>query len=174
MSKMMRSDLKPPLARSPIRLRPRRALHSSANTLQSLPGSLTKTQLPKRKRALDIEEVELRHEYETINCELSVLAKMVQDEFGNSDLGNFGVAGTFNANRSPVFERGRFYDEYSAKRNERLKRKKSETGIEKKPAYDLCVRVESAKGKVSKKSESMRKTICSTPTTERRETQGIC
>ncbi|CAK9180343.1 unnamed protein product [Ilex paraguariensis] len=174
MSKMMRLDRKPPLARSPIRLRSRRAPHSSANILQTPPGrgSLMKPQLPKRDQ--DIEEMELRPEYHTISCELRALAKMVQDEFGNDDMGNFSfeLASNFNAQRSPLFERGRFYDEYSARRNERLKRKKGQAGDEKKPAYDLGVRVESAKRRESKKFESVRRTVSSTPMamTERRET----
>ena len=48
---------------------------------------------------------------------------------------------------NPLFERGRFYEEYSAIRNERLKRKRGECGVEKQtPSKQyLGVRMESAK-----------------------------
>ncbi|KAA8528822.1 hypothetical protein F0562_036177 [Nyssa sinensis] len=162
-----RSDRKPPLARSPIQLRSRRVQRSTASTGQSLPGSLTKTQLP--TRGWDIDEWELRPEYRSISCELQALAKMVNDEFGNADLGNVGFATTFHAVSSPLFERGRFYDEYSARRNERIKRKKVETGDKRKSVYDLGVKVESAKRRDLKKFEGLRKSIPSTPMTDRRE-----
>uniref|UniRef100_A0A5B7B9D7 Uncharacterized protein n=1 Tax=Davidia involucrata TaxID=16924 RepID=A0A5B7B9D7_DAVIN len=166
MSKM-RSDRKPPLPRSPVRLRPRRVLRSTESTVQTPPGSLTKTQLS--NSALDIEESELRPEYRTISCELRALAKMVHDGFGNSDSGNVGFATTLNAISSPLFERGRFYDEYSARRNERLKRKKGEVGDERKSVYALGVKVGSAKRRDSKKLEGLSKSIPSTPMTDRRE-----
>uniref|UniRef100_A0A5B7B7A7 Uncharacterized protein n=1 Tax=Davidia involucrata TaxID=16924 RepID=A0A5B7B7A7_DAVIN len=148
MSKL-RSDRKPPLARSPIRLRPRRstAFH----------------------RGWDMDESELRPEYRTISCELRALAKMVHDGFGNADSGNVGFATTLNAISSPLFERGRFYDEYSARRNERLQRKKCETGDKRKSLYDLGVKVESAKRRDSKKFEGLRKSIPLTPMTNARE-----
>ncbi|GMP44487.1 hypothetical protein CsSME_00013401 [Camellia sinensis var. sinensis] len=156
MSKM-RSDRKPPLAAiSPLRLRPRRILRSSSNTVQSPPGFLTKTQSP--NHPCEIKESVLRPEYHTISCELRALAKMVQDEFANVGFGN-----TSSAISSPLFERGRFYDEYSARRNERLKRKKGETGVEKKTVYDLGVKVESAKRRDSKRFGGLRKTVPSTP-----------
>ncbi|XP_011100556.1 uncharacterized protein LOC105178720 [Sesamum indicum] len=142
MSRMMlRSNGKPPLARSPIRLRPRRKplQPTATNTTHTPPGSLTKSQLPNRN--WDVENSGLRPEYHTISCELRALAKMVQQELGNKDETTLD-GGASAAQRSPLFERGRFYDEYSARRNERLKRKKGET--EKKSGYDLGVRVESA------------------------------
>ncbi|PSS31198.1 Capsid polyprotein [Actinidia chinensis var. chinensis] len=160
MSKM-RSDLKPPLPRSPTRLPPRRVLRSNSNNTQTPPGSLTKTQLPNRPQ--DTEESELRPEYRTISCELRALAKMVEDEFGNADSGNVGFGITSGVVSNPMFERGRFYDEYSARRNERLKRKKGETGNEKKSLYDLGVKVESAKRRDSKRIDGLRKSVYSTP-----------
>ncbi|KAA8537416.1 hypothetical protein F0562_026897 [Nyssa sinensis] len=166
MSKMG-TDRKPPLPRSPMRLRPRRVLRSTECTVQTPLGSLTKTQLP--NRAWDIEELELRPEYHTISCELRALAKMVHDGFGNADSSNDGFATTFNAISSPLFERGRFYDEYSARRNERLKRKKGEIGDGKKSVYNLGVKVESAKRRDSKKFEGLKKSIPPTPMTDRRE-----
>ncbi|GFZ10523.1 hypothetical protein Acr_21g0011220 [Actinidia rufa] len=165
MSKM-RSDRKPPLPRSPTRLPPRRVLRSTTNAAQTPPGSLTKTQLTNRTR--DTKESELRPEYRTISCELRALAKMVEDEFGNASSGNVGFGNTSGVVLSPLFERGRFYDEYSARRNERLKRKKGETEDEKKTAYDLGVKVESAKRRDSKIVDGLRKFVSSTPVMEDR------
>ncbi|KAI3465441.1 hypothetical protein Pfo_022104 [Paulownia fortunei] len=177
MSRMMlRSNGKPPLARSPIRLRPRRkALQPTAsNTIHTPPGSLAKSQLP--NRSWDVEESELRPEYHTISCELRALAKMVHQEIGAGDDTTLNGGAFGGAPRSPLFERGRFYDEYSARRNERLKRKKGEMeGYEKKPAYDLGVRVESAKKREASKFDSRRKTAAvavaaaATPVAERRD-----
>lgn len=120
------------------------------------------------KTTWDIENLELRPEYHTISCEFRALAKMLNNQFGDGD-----NVGFLNANKkSPLFERGRFYDEYSARRNERLRRKKGDEiiGDEKKTPYGLGVRVESAKRKESKKLESMRKKMpLSTPMTDRRE-----
>ncbi|KAL7154546.1 hypothetical protein ABFS83_03G009000 [Erythranthe nasuta] len=175
MSRMMlRSNGKPPLARSPIRLRPRgkAAPPTAAASVQTPPGSLTKSQLPNRK--WDMEESGLRPEYNTISYELRALAKMVNQELGtgNEDAA-FNGGGAFNGSqRSPLFERGRFYDEYSARRNERLKRKKGET--ENKPVYGLGVRVESAKkrevaGKLEGRRKSVAAAAAATPVAERRE-----
>ncbi|KAL2232107.1 UNVERIFIED_CONTAM: hypothetical protein Sindi_1390700 [Sesamum indicum] len=88
---------------------------------------------------------------------------MVQQELGNKDETTLD-GGASAAQRSPLFERGRFYDEYSARRNERLKRKKGET--EKKSGYDLGVRVESAM-----KVDGRRKAAvaAATPVADRRE-----
>lgn len=98
---------------------------------------------------------------------------MVQNKFGNEDVNAADNSDSQNAKRSPLFERGRFYEEYSARRNERLKRKKGgDTGDEKKPVYDLGVRVESSKKRgESKMFQSARKAVvASTPIAERRET----
>lgn len=158
----MKFDRKPPLAKSPTRLRPRRVLRSNSTSLQTPPGSLTKSEKPNRK--WDTEEPELRPEYRSISCELRALAKMVRDEFGkeeSNNANNGGVSNSLSANSSPVFERGRFYEEYSARRNERLSRKKSEDSRnERKSVYNLGVTVESAKrGSTSKKLESLRKSV---------------
>ncbi|XP_058220558.1 uncharacterized protein LOC131330841 [Rhododendron vialii] len=160
---IMRTDRKPPLARSPMRLRPRRILRSTPTNVQlTPPGSLTKTQLPNRPS-----ESELRPEYHTISYELRALAKMVENEFGDPDLGNaaFGSKSRGISMSSPLFERGRFYEEYSARRNERLKRKKGDTGDDerKKNAYGLGVKVEWAKKRDSKRLEGLRKSVFSTP-----------
>ncbi|OIT22353.1 PREDICTED: uncharacterized protein LOC109217717 [Nicotiana attenuata] len=167
---MRRSDRKPPLARSPVGVRTRRVLQSTPNAIRTPPGSLTKTQVPKRASS-NVEEWELRPEYRTISCELRALAKMVKNEFGNEDVNAIGNSEAMNEKRSPLFERGRFYEEYSARRNERLKRKKGDIGDEKKPAYDLGVRVESSKKRGEPKVyQSARNSVASTPMAERRET----
>ncbi|KAF8038352.1 hypothetical protein BT93_B1015 [Corymbia citriodora subsp. variegata] len=171
MSKM-KLDRKPPLARSPARLRPRRVLRSSTTAMKSLqtpPGSLTKSQ--KLSRAWDIDESELRPEYRSISCELRALTEMVRDELSNADPAGSFFAGNSGANTVSVFERGRFYDVYSARRNERLKRKKGgEPGEEKKSVYDLGVTVEPSKRRgEGKKLESLRKSVCAAYSAERSE-----
>ncbi|XP_057807727.1 uncharacterized protein LOC131022297 isoform X1 [Salvia miltiorrhiza] len=118
---MLRSSAKPPLARSPIRLRSRRKpLQPAAdNAARTPPGSLTKSQMP--NRSWDVEQSGLRPEYHTISCELRALAKMVHHEFGTKGNPSFDDdGGVLGGQRSPLFERGRFYDEYCARRNERL------------------------------------------------------
>ncbi|XP_030522196.2 uncharacterized protein LOC115735210 [Rhodamnia argentea] len=170
MSKM-KLDRKPPLARSPARLRPRRVLRSSASAMRSLqtpPGSLTKSQ--KLSRAWDIDESELRPEYRSISCELRALTEMVRDELSNTDPADSFFTNSLGANTVSVFERGRFYDVYCARRNERLKRKKGgESGEEKKSAYGLGVTVEPAKRREGKKLESLRKSVCAAYSMERKE-----
>ncbi|KAB2093499.1 hypothetical protein E1A91_A02G100500v1 [Gossypium mustelinum] len=161
MSKM-KYDSKPTLAaKSPIRLRPRRSLPSNSASLQTPPGSLTRSQKP--ILTWGIEESEIRPEYRSISCDLRVLARTVRDEFGNGEteaagLGEKTVLSVTNS--CPVFERGRFYEEYSARRNERLKRKKGETQNESKTGHHLGVTVESSKRRgSSKKLESLRKSV---------------
>ncbi|XP_028114455.1 uncharacterized protein LOC114312430 [Camellia sinensis] len=97
---------------------------------------------------------------------------MVQDEFENPGSINVRFGNSISVTSSSVFERDRFYEEYSAIRNERLKRKNSEIGDEKtkKTVYDLGVKVESAKKWDVK---GLRKSVLSTPmaTMDRRENQ---
>lgn len=154
-----------PLAKSPMRPRTRRALRpTNANTpLRTPMGSLAKAQL---------KESEIRHN--TISCELKALAKMVQDELGAMGAQAPGVGINPYTNNNVVgslslFERGRFYDEYSARRNERLMKKQS--GAEKdepKTAYNLGVKVESAKKKDSKKkAESLKKSVAAAYSVDR-------
>ncbi|KAF3446891.1 hypothetical protein FNV43_RR12071 [Rhamnella rubrinervis] len=162
MSKM-KLDRKPPLAKSPIRLRPRRILRS--NTKQTPPGSLTKS--VKLNRTREVEESELRPEYHSISYEFRALAKMVKQELGNEETNNSGFASALRANTSPLFERGRFYEEYSARRNERLKKKNGQSGDEGKAVYKLGVTVESAKRSSSRKLESLRKSISAAYSVER-------
>lgn len=71
-----------------------------------------------------MEESNLRPEYHNISWKLRALARMVNDEFGNENLTGARMNKRMSGNSSPLFERGRFYELYSARRNERLKRKK--------------------------------------------------
>ncbi|KAJ6773425.1 hypothetical protein OIU79_016989 [Salix purpurea] len=137
----MRTDRKPPLAKSPIRIRPRRVLRSESIALQTPPGSLTKSQKPNRK--WDTEDSDLRPEYHSISCELRALAKMVRDEFGNGEPTNGGV---------------------------RLKRKKGDTGDDVKTPYNLGVTVKSTKRRDTRKLESTRKSVSDAYLVERNET----
>lgn len=130
-------------------------------------GSLTKSQKP--VRSWDMEETDFRPEYRSISCELRALARMVQDEFGTNDTNKGGIGKSLCANSSPLFERGRFYEEYAARRNERLKRKKSEACSGEKTPYNLGVTVESAKRRDSKKLESLRKSVTAAYSVERNE-----
>ncbi|TYI82030.1 hypothetical protein E1A91_D05G194100v1 [Gossypium mustelinum] len=171
MSKM-RYDRKPPLAKSPIRVRPRRVLRSNSTSLQTPPGSLTKSQKP--VRAWAGEESVIRPEYRSISCELQALATMVKCEVGNGEKENAGFGETsIGAKSTSLFERGRFYEEYSARRNERLKRRKGETGTESKSGHHhgLGVNIESSKKRESKKLESFRKSVSAAYSVERNEIQ---
>lgn len=107
-------------------------------------------------------------EYRSISCELRALAKMVQDEFGDGEIRNreFGVS--LSTNSTPMFERGRFYEEYSARRNERLKRKKSQIVDEGKTTqYKLGVTSQSAKRSSAKKVGILKKSISAAYSVER-------
>ncbi|KAJ8762354.1 hypothetical protein K2173_007512 [Erythroxylum novogranatense] len=168
MSKMKVDQRKPPLAKSTTTLRPRRVLRSAPTSLQTPPGSLAKSQ--KRNPTWDVEELELRPEYRSISCELRALAKLVNNEFGGKSTNNSGLGDSSSANSSPLFERGRFYDVYSARRNERLKRKKGETGDEGKTPHKLGVTLESSKKRGSKKLESLRKSVSAAYSVEISET----
>ncbi|VVB06113.1 unnamed protein product [Arabis nemorensis] len=180
MSKM-RSFLKPPLPKSPLRLRSRQVLNeNSSSSLLTPPGSVTK---PGRRRLSDANLVEpkLPFDYSTISNEIHALAKMVTDEFSEEEARKKSRLACSNletlASKSvPVFERGRFYEEYSAKRNERLKRKKGgEEGVEVKGTpYSLGVNREpmtnKRRGSNAKKLESLKKSVSmveSTTTTPR-------
>ncbi|XP_057728356.1 uncharacterized protein LOC130944186 [Arachis stenosperma] len=177
----MKSERKPPLPKSPIRLRSRRPLQQSSNStlsLQTPSGSLNKFQ--KSTRPLAIEESALRPEYQTISCEISALSKMVKEELGNAEKENFDsfAAGAASCGSRPgvLFERGRFYDEYSARRNERLRRKQGVVAVaeqSKLPAYSvgLGVTMESAKKYSSRKLGSIRKSVTAAYSMEMSEAQ---
>lgn len=98
---------------------------------------------------------------------------MVRIELGceESENGGLGKQLNVNSSSSALFERGRFYDEYSARRNERLKRKKAESTSEMKTPYNLGVTVESSKRQSSKKLvNSLRKSVSAAYSVERSET----
>ncbi|KAM2020461.1 hypothetical protein ACFX16_042595 [Malus domestica] len=145
----LKPDRKPPLAKSPIRLRPRRVLGSNSNVMQTpsgrseirfqqqadpilTGGSLRRSEKARRTSGTwEMEEADLRPEYQSISWELRALAKMVGDELGkencdaadmDSDM-KMNCGGGNSLVSSPLFERGRFYEQYSARRNERLNRK---------------------------------------------------
>ncbi|KAI4390012.1 hypothetical protein MLD38_002171 [Melastoma candidum] len=162
MSKM-RFDGKPPLAKSPIRLRSRAVLRSNpavSRSLQTPPGSLTKSK--KLASRWDADEMDLGPGYYSVSCELRSLTRMADEDLVKAaDSAEPGFGANLTATPVSMFERGRFYDLYSARRNERLRRKRGETADEKKNGFGLGVTVESAKRKDSKKLESLRKSVCS-------------
>ncbi|KAF9686616.1 hypothetical protein SADUNF_Sadunf02G0007700 [Salix dunnii] len=162
----MKTVGKPPLAKSPTRLRPSRFLRSESTTSRA-PDSMAKSQRPNRK--WDTEESHPRPEYQSISWELRALAKMAGGEFGNEESRNGWVGRSLRENSSPLFERGRFYEEYSVRRNERLKRKKGDTGDEVKTPCNLGVTVESSKRRGSKRIESLRKSVSAAYSVERNE-----
>ncbi|XXG71878.1 hypothetical protein AAC387_Pa07g1105 [Persea americana] len=142
---------RPPLAASPRRTRSGRIL-SSTTSIQSPSGAyLTRTQLPNPSRGL--EESRIRPEWLSMSCEFQALAKMVEEELGCPGTPFTYASGTYY---SPLFERGRMYEVYSARRNERLKRKKRETE-EERYVHASGAPVESGKRRIVKKVESVRK-----------------
>ncbi|PNY06917.1 hypothetical protein L195_g003399 [Trifolium pratense] len=161
-SSTMKSQLRPPrpIPKSPMRLRTRTVIDSAS--LQTPPGSLTKSQKLVRSP-------ELRPEYRTIACEFRALSRMVNEEFGKPDPEEIRITNSCNPRSGVLFERGRFYDEYSARRNERLKRKQgvmvddvNTTSIKqpKVPHRALGVTVESGKkSTTARKLGSMRKSV---------------
>lgn len=159
----MKSDRKPPLVKSPLRLRPRRVICSGATPLRTpLPASATKIWM--QNRASNIKESSgIRPEYRTISCEVKVLQRMVQEELGKSCSNGAGLGGFSGASFGSQFERGKFYDEYCAKRNERLKRKLSsaitDENEEPKTACDLGLLMQSAKKEETKKRATAKKSI---------------
>lgn len=117
-----------------------------------------------------MKESKLKPEYHhTVSCEIKALAKIVQDELGA--LTGFGNNNNTNTNNlGCLLSRGRFYDEYSARRNERLKKKQSETGeCDDEPktgeGYNLGVKVESSAKK--KKYETLKNSVTETYTVDR-------
>jgi len=106
--------------------------------------------------------------YSSISSEIHALAKMVKDEFAEEeDRKKSSNLESLAKNSVPLFERGRFYEEYSAKRNERLRRKKGEEAVEggvvKGTPYNLGVNHEpmTNKRRGTAKKESIKKTVVS-------------
>ncbi|CAA7061968.1 unnamed protein product [Microthlaspi erraticum] len=171
MSRMRTSYLKPPLPKSPIRLRSRQVVLSNSSSLLTPPG-LTNFQKPGRRLSDTDLEPKLPVDYTSISSEIHALAKMVEKEFAEEEKEEIKTraVGTnlenLATNSVPVFERGRFYEEYSARRNERLRRKKggedagAEGGVVKGTPYNLGVYHEpmmttKRRGTVKKKTVSM-------------------
>ncbi|KAK9756675.1 hypothetical protein RND81_01G114200 [Saponaria officinalis] len=150
----MKTDRKPPrVARSPMRFRGRRVLRpSNTNTPpRTPPATMIKTQ---RK------ESEIRPEYQTLSCDLWTLSKMVQDELGAMNAKNH-PSKNGATNYGDSLERGRFYNDYIALRNEKLRKKQRGGDGEMdgpKSAYNLGVKVESGtKKEFKKKAENLKK-----------------
>ncbi|XP_010481998.1 PREDICTED: uncharacterized protein LOC104760738 [Camelina sativa] len=154
----MRSLLKPPLPKSPIRLRSRQVfLNSSLQT----PGSQKQQQLQGR-RLSDVVDLNPKPqiEYSSISKEIHALAKMVKDEFAEAEESKKPNLESLASNSVPVFERGRFYEEYSAKRNERLRRKKKgEEAVVEGTPYHLGVNHEPMTNKRRGTSSAKKKTV---------------
>ncbi|CAN7005765.1 hypothetical protein BRARA_C00874 [Brassica rapa] len=165
MSRMRTSYLKPPLPKSPLRLRSRQVLSSSSSSsiLQTPPG-LTKFQ----KRSVADLESNLPVEYSSISSEIHAMAKMVEKEFAQEEVKSRASSlehMAANSEVAPVFERGRFYDEYSARRNERLRRKKGgDESVVKGTPYNLGVEPMTTKRRgIVKKKTTMVETTATAP-----------
>lgn len=103
-------------------------------------------------------ESPIRPVYQMISSELMALAERAKEEFGsNDDLGSTFTC-SITCSNSPIFERGRFYELYSARRNERLKRKKEEIA-EEIITQDPSIAIELAKRRSSKKVDSLWKSV---------------
>ncbi|CAN8277032.1 unnamed protein product [Cochlearia groenlandica] len=115
MSKM-RSSLKPPLPKSPIRLRSRQVLHNTNTSCLKTPQGYRNPIEPK-----------IPFDYSTISSEIDALAKKVKEEFAKEEEKKKKMnLEDLASDSAPTFERGRFYEVYSAKRNEKLRKKKGE------------------------------------------------
>nr|XP_018676005.1 PREDICTED: uncharacterized protein LOC103970132 isoform X1 [Musa acuminata subsp. malaccensis] len=154
-----RMDGRPPLAVSPRRLRPRRPPPGSYS-LSSRAHSATAKKPPLSNRSSVPTGSPVRPERPLISPDLAEVSEPAEEELGS--WGDVYAAATVSleaSNGSPLFERGRFYQLYSARRNERLKRKKGEIWGEEAVAEDPGVAVELAKRRVSKKAEGVRKSM---------------
>lgn len=89
-------------------------------------GPLTKTRM---------KESEIRPEYNSISYELRALAQIVQGELGSlssksADFEKYSINGGNNYRNNEgsqtLFERGRLYEQYSERRNERLRKKQDD------------------------------------------------
>jgi len=89
------------------------------------------------------------------------MAKRAKDEFGGDEFKDLGTGGnaSLGFKTSPLFERGKFYEVYSARRNERLKRKQMVFEADETVAQDPGIAIELAKRRTAKKAESLRKTV---------------
>ncbi|KAJ8467955.1 hypothetical protein OPV22_030507 [Ensete ventricosum] len=150
-------DLRPQFAVSPRRLRPRRPPPASSYDAPSVraPPPATSKKPPRPHRSSVSVESPARTDRQLVSSELAALVERAKEEF--QSCGDVGAAVSVSSGggcRSPVFVRGRFYELYSARRNERLKRKKGEMS-EKSVAEDPGMAVELARRRrVPKKAEA--------------------
>ncbi|THU69357.1 hypothetical protein C4D60_Mb08t13570 [Musa balbisiana] len=154
-------DLRPQFAVSPRRLRPRRPPPASsydAPSVRALPPATSKRP-PRPHRSSVSVESPARTDRRLVSSELAALVERAKEEFQScGDAGAAAAVSSGGGCRSPVFERGRFYELYSARRNERLKRKKREMS-EDAVAEDPGMAVELARRRVPKKAEGVRKSM---------------
>ncbi|KAF0908641.1 hypothetical protein E2562_026857 [Oryza meyeriana var. granulata] len=173
-------DRRPPLAVSPRRLRPRTHRAAAARppvacSVQTPPGSIKKSSTPMRSSmcALPTPRLEpsprVKLDFAAAPSPARAAGKenrRVDDEVAldltAAAMNNWTAAPL--PPTSPLFERGRLYDLYSARRNERLKRKHGfPVGEEAAEAMatDPCVAVELSKRRGAKKTgaESVRRSM---------------
>ncbi|XP_074590603.1 uncharacterized protein LOC141846453 [Curcuma longa] len=140
-------DRRPPLPISPRRLRTRFPPPS--------PSILSQISLTPRVTGTSRKRKPLNRS----SPALSVSRRSTAARGGSATGGDDSVAPTVGS-KSPLFERGRLYDLYSARRNERLERKMVECS---EPVAvvteDPAVAVVLAKRRLSKKAESARKSV---------------
>ncbi|CAL9109200.1 unnamed protein product [Musa textilis] len=154
-------DLRPQFAVSPRRLRPRRPPPASSYDPPSVraPPPESSKKPPRPHRSSVSVESPARTDRQLVSSELAALVERANEEFqGCGDVGAAAAVSPGGGCRSPVFERGRFYELYSARRNERLKRKKAEMS-EEAVAEDPGMAVELARRRVPKKAEGVRKSM---------------
>ncbi|XP_020574215.1 uncharacterized protein LOC110020447 [Phalaenopsis equestris] len=139
---------KPPLAVSPRRLRPRRPPTSLPALRSPTVKATPKPPAPFPTRHSIAGEPLLRKNCSIFSFDLPEPTKKAKDDFTPI---HDPITCT-----NPLFERGRFYELYSARRNERLKRKMMEISEETVALYPE-VAVELSKKRSLKKAETPRK-----------------
>ncbi|KAF3335578.1 hypothetical protein FCM35_KLT20085 [Carex littledalei] len=163
-------DRRPPLAMSPRRLRPRLPpRHPAAPPAKKSPVTNSKAIHPLRASVSGASL--FRTEPDLVSYELLALVKNKEEfkenlyqenEKENKMLFVPTTPVAHKSSTSPLFERGRLYDLYSARRNERLRRRQLEL-LEETEAVKViqnpAVAIELAKKKTTKKNESARKSI---------------
>ncbi|KAJ3688976.1 hypothetical protein LUZ61_018140 [Rhynchospora tenuis] len=166
---------RPPLVVSPRRLRPRRELpprHPAPPPSKNSPVTNAKAIHPLRASVSGASL--FRPESDLVSSELLAMTKNAKEEEFKENLYLYQESEKENRKlfspttpvaqksaTSPLFERGRFYDLYSARRNERLRRRQLELLGETEAVEVIqnpAVAVE-LKKKTSKKNESARKSI---------------
>ncbi|KAK8946169.1 hypothetical protein KSP40_PGU019233 [Platanthera guangdongensis] len=139
---------KPPLPVSPRRLRPRRPATSRHSLRTPLAKTASKPPTLLHLRHSIASEIPLRHEYPIYAPELAAVATKSMDDSAANDV----------PITKPLFQRGRLYEAYSARRNERLKRKMMEIS-EKTVSHCPEEFAEPSKKRVMKKEETLRKSV---------------